>query len=108
MTQEKPLGSILDFLREVGLNFAIGWNIRSGCGSFGRVVASDTKGPRFESSYWRNFICVFTINCIEETKIKKKRPGMAYFLKKLCKIEPLSSFSLSRSKSIFKGKTIGL
>ena len=25
----------------------------SGCGSVGRAVASDSKGPRFESSHWR-------------------------------------------------------
>ena len=27
----------------------------SGCASVGRVVASDTRGPRFESSHRRNF-----------------------------------------------------
>ena len=27
----------------------------SGCGSAGRVVASDTRGPRFESRHWRTF-----------------------------------------------------
>ena len=26
----------------------------SGCGSVGRAVASDTRGPRFESSHWLN------------------------------------------------------
>ena len=26
----------------------------SGCGSVGRVVASDTRGLRFESSDWQN------------------------------------------------------
>ena len=26
----------------------------SGCGSVGRVVASDIRGPRFESSHWQN------------------------------------------------------
>ena len=25
---------------------------------------------------------IFTVNCVEKTKIKKKRPGMAHFLKK--------------------------
>ena len=50
----------------------------SGCGSVGRVVASDTRGLQFESSHRQNFIHVFTINCIEKTKLKKKRPGMAH------------------------------
>ena len=51
----------------------------------GRVVASDTRGPRFESCHRPTFILdidLFTINCIEKTEMKKKRPGMAHFLKK--------------------------
>ena len=51
----------------------------SGCGSVGRAVASDTRGPRFKSSHWQNYIeHLFTVNCIEKTKIRKKRPGMAH------------------------------
>ena len=56
----------------------------SGCGSVGRAVASDPRGPRFEFSHWQTFkskIYLFTVNCIEKTKIKKKRPGMAHFYK---------------------------
>ena len=49
----------------------------------GRAVASDIRRPRFESSHRQNlYWTLFTINCIEKTKIKKKRPGMAHFLKK--------------------------
>ena len=54
----------------------------SGCGSVGRAVASDTRGPQFESSHWQTFISdiyLFTVNCIEETKIKRKRLRMAHF-----------------------------
>ena len=55
------------------------------CGSVGRAVASDTRGPRFKFSHWQNFIYIehlFTVNCdIEKTKIKKKRPGMVLFKK---------------------------
>ena len=29
----------------------------------------------------KNLYRTFTVNCIEKTKIKKKRPGMAHFLK---------------------------
>ena len=57
----------------------------SGCGSVGRAVASNARGPRFESSHWQPFIsdiCLFTVNCIEKTKINEKRPGMADFFKK--------------------------
>ena len=34
---------------------------------FGRVVASDTRSPRFESSHWEKFIYIehlFTVNCV--------------------------------------------
>ena len=54
--------------------------IGSGCGSVGRAVAFDTRDPRFDSSHWQNFIeHLFIINCIEKTKINKKRLGMAHF-----------------------------
>ena len=59
----------------------------SGCGSVGRAVVSDTRGPRFESSHQQKFINIeqllYTVNCVlKRRKIKKKRPGMAHFLKK--------------------------
>ena len=55
----------------------------SGCGSVGRAVALDTRGPRFDSRHRQNFIeHLFIINCIEKTKINKKRLGMAHFFKK--------------------------
>ena len=57
----------------------------SGCGSVGRAAASDTRGPRFESSHQQNLFIsiehfVYYPLCIGKTKIKKKRPGMALFL----------------------------
>ena len=59
------------------------WSLGSGCGSVGRAVASDSRGPRFESHHrQKNYIEHFTVNCIEKTKIKKKRLGRAHFLKK--------------------------
>ena len=46
----------------------------SGCGSDGRVVAtSESRCPRFESSHRENLYRVFTLNCVEKAKIKKKR-----------------------------------
>ena len=56
----------------------------SGCSSVGRAVASDTRGLRFESSHQQTFLywTLFTVNCLEKTKIKKKRTGMAHFYKK--------------------------
>ena len=58
----------------------------SGCGSVGRAVASDTRGPQFESSLRQTFIYILNIcllSTIEKTKIKKKRPGMAHFYKNI-------------------------
>ena len=53
----------------------------SGCGSVGRAVTSDTRDPQLESSHRKAFIKhLFSVNCVVKTKIKKKRPGMAYFL----------------------------
>ena len=43
----------------------------SGCGSVGRVVASKTRGLRFESRHRQNFnLIVFTL--VEKTIIKKE------------------------------------
>ena len=40
----------------------------SGCGSVGRAVASNARGPRFESSHWqKNYLYIehlFTVNCV--------------------------------------------
>ena len=30
----------------------------SGCGSVGRAVASDYRGPRFESKHWQHFMYI--------------------------------------------------
>ena len=48
-------------------------------GSVGRAVASDSRGLRLEFSHRQIFILNVTVNCIEKTKIKKKRPEMAHF-----------------------------
>ena len=53
------------------------------CGSVGRAVASNTRDLWFKSSHRQTFIKhLFTVNCVEKTKIKIKRPWMAHFLKK--------------------------
>ena len=39
----------------------------SGCGSVGRAVASDTRGPRIKSSHQQKFIYIehlFTVYCV--------------------------------------------
>ena len=53
----------------------------SGCGSVGRAVASDTRGPRLESSHRQKNIFIkhlFTVNCVLKRQNKEKRPRMAH------------------------------
>ena len=55
----------------------------SGCGLVGRAVASNTRGPWFESSHRHKTTYILKI-CLLSTvywkdKIKKKRLGMAHF-----------------------------
>ena len=40
--------------------------VGSGCGSVGRAAASDTRGPRFESSHRQKFIYILNI-CLLST-----------------------------------------
>ena len=43
----------------------------SGCGSVSRVVASDTRGPRFEYSYFlKNNYSLSTVYCKDKNKKK--------------------------------------
>ena len=66
------------------------------CGSVGRAVASIARGPRFESSHQQTFrtdINLSTVNCIEKTKINKKRPGIAYFEKNALKTSQIEQRS---------------
>ena len=56
----------------------------SGCSLVGRAVASDSRGPRFESSHRQNIYIehLFTVNCIEKTKITEKEAGIGPLFKK--------------------------
>ena len=42
----------------------------------GRAVASDTRSPWFETSHRQTLFYLFTVNCIEKTKIKEKEAGI--------------------------------
>ena len=60
----------------------------SGCGSVGRVVASNTRGPRFESSHRQKFTYILNI-CLLSTmywkdKNKEKETGNGPFKKRKC------------------------
>ena len=47
----------------------------------GRAVASKSIGPQFESSHRQTLYYLYTVNCIEMTKIKKKEAGNGPFKK---------------------------
>ena len=58
------------------------WNFYwgSGCGSAGRAVASNTRGLRFKSSHKQIYKeHLFTLKCIEKTKIKNREDGKVHF-----------------------------
>ena len=61
-------------------------SVGSGCGSFGRAVASVTRRLQFESSHHKiyNEQCLPTVNCIKKTKNKEKRPEMAHIQECFC------------------------
>ena len=48
------LNSVTSNLCMFVINYVRNVKSASGCGSVGRVVASDTRGPQFESSHWQN------------------------------------------------------
>ena len=59
--------AILKFVYDIGSNLAlILLKLGSGCGSVGRAVASNTRGPRFESSHRQKFIYILNI-CLLST-----------------------------------------
>ena len=53
-----------------------------GCGSVGRAVASDSRGPWFESSHQQNIIYIehlFSVNCVLKGRKKEKEAGYGPF-----------------------------
>ena len=70
----------------------------NGCDSVGRVVASETRDPRFKLSYGQ---ISFAINCIaKNVRCKKKMSGIVQFLiiQTNCKQFYLPSTALKRQK----------
>ena len=55
----------------------------SGCGLVGRAVASKTRGLQFKSGHRQALYKgnLFSLNCFEKAKMKKKGPVMADFYK---------------------------
>ena len=53
----------------------------SGCGSVGRVVASNARCQRFESSHWQKFILNIYCQLYWKEENKEKEAGIASFFK---------------------------
>ena len=57
--------------------------VGSGCGSFGRAVASNIRGPRFESSHLQKFIYILKISLLStvywKDENKEKEAGNGHF-----------------------------
>ena len=57
----------------------------SGCGSVGRAVTSDTRGPQFKSSHrQKNYLHIehlFTVNCVLKRRKEEKEAGNGPFFK---------------------------
>ena len=55
------------------------------CGSVGRAVASDTRGPRFESSHRQNLLNICLLSTVYwKDENKEKEAGNGPFFKKHC------------------------
>ena len=57
--------------------------VGSGCGAVGRAVASNTGGPKFESSHRQLLLNIYLLLTVcRKDENKEKRPGMAHFFLK--------------------------
>ena len=45
-------------------NIRLATALGSGCGSVGRAVASNTRGPWFESSHWKNLLNIYLLSTV--------------------------------------------
>ena len=60
-----------------GFNSEYFWGGGSGCGSFGRAIASDTRDPQFKSRHWQNIIYQL-YNRKDENKEKEAGNGPSF------------------------------
>ena len=64
----------------------------SSCGAVGRAIASNTRGPGFESSHWQLLLNNYLLLTVcRKDENKENRPGMAHLFKK--KKKKLSYFA---------------
>ena len=55
----------------------------SGCGSVGRAVASNSRGPRFKSRHRKKFIFNILLSNVLKRRNKEKEAGKVHCLKKI-------------------------
>ena len=114
----KFLQSILAFVKMVVLTqLEVQWhNCQSGCfqseatgsgwGSVGRVVASDSRGLRFESTHWQNVYRTFNVNSIEKTKKIKRGREWPIFQKRLRDIQFESALVTLKTQKVLNVNSI--
>ena len=63
------------------------WDLGSGCGAVGRAVASNTRGPGFESSHRQLLLNIYLLLTVcRKDENKEKEAGNGPFLKKSIEI----------------------
>ena len=63
------------------------WDLGSGCGVVGRAVASNTRGPGFESSHQQLLLNIYLLLTVcRKDENKEKEAGNGPFLKKSIEI----------------------
>ena len=77
----------------------------SGCGAVGRAVASDTRGPGFESSHWQLLLNIYLLLTVWRKDENKRKRGQEWpiFKKNNKKITPVT---LETSSTVILPATI--
>ena len=61
------------------MNSKMYFKMGSGCGSVGRAVAFDSRGPRYESSHWQKFLLNVFCQLYWKDENKEKEAGIGPF-----------------------------
>ena len=76
-----PIFSVILIYSKLSIIVIIKMTTGSGCGSVGRAVASDTRGPRFESSHRQKIILNIYCQLYWKDENKEKEAGNGPFKK---------------------------
>ena len=93
------LDEALTVVKRNPLHDKLSWGSRSGGGSVGRAVVSDSIGPQFESSHWQLLLNQYILwSVCRKDENKEKEAGIGPFLHK--KVEAFSAFFLPRTSYV--------